>query len=134
MTEQNQTNEETPRIVVSDVVNCLQIVDTAISRGAYRGSEIAYVGKIRDAFANYVEYQKKLQEQEEGVESEEEPARITVGDIAGGLQLIDAAIERGAFKGEEVSAVGKVRGVFSDFVEEQKRLHEEMEESQEESQ
>lgn len=135
MTEQTvtQATEETnqARIVVSDIVNCLQIVDTAISRGAFRGSEISYVGKIRDTFSDHVEYQKRLQEAQEKDETlDEEPVRITVGDIAGGLQLIDASIERGAFKGEEATTVGKVRDVFGAFIDEQRKLQEEAQEAQ----
>lgn len=122
------TTETTPRIVVSDVVQCLQIVDVAISRGGFRGSEISYVGKVRDSFAAYVEYQRKVQEatSEDG-ELPEEEVRITVADIAGGLQLMDAAIERGTFKGEEVSSVGKVRDNFAAFIEHQQQLQKEAE-------
>ena len=41
---------------------------------------------------------------------------ITVQDVAALLQIVDAAAQRGAFRGEELSSVGAVRDKAAQFV------------------
>lgn len=70
--------------------------------------------------------------QQEEVAATEEP-KITMADIANSLRIIDSAIERGAFRGKEVSTVGATRDKLESFVEfqeEQQRKIEEDEENQ----
>lgn len=47
-----------------------------------------------------------------------EPAEVTltVGDIKGTISVIDICSQRGAFKGEELEAVGGLRKRFAQFV------------------
>lgn len=49
--------------------------------------------------------------------TEQTTPTITVTDVASMLQIIDAAATRGAFRGEELSAVGAVRDKASAFIE-----------------
>ena len=54
--------------------------------------------------------------------TEENAPTITVTDIAAMLRIIDTAAERGAYRGEELTAVGSVRdkaAVFVNFIREQ---------------
>ena len=46
----------------------------------------------------------------------ESPESISLNDLQVILQIVDAAAERGAFKGEELSSVGAVRDKLSAFL------------------
>jgi hypothetical protein len=48
---------------------------------------------------------------------EEQQPMLSVGDMQAVVKIIDAAVARGAIKGEEMVAVGTVRQRFADFVE-----------------
>jgi hypothetical protein len=48
---------------------------------------------------------------------EEQQPMLSVGDMQAVVKIIDAAVARGAIKGEEMVAVGTVRQRFVDFVE-----------------
>lgn len=48
--------------------------------------------------------------------TEQATPSITVNDVAAMLQIIDAAAQRGAFRGEELSSVGAVRDKAAAFV------------------
>ena len=41
---------------------------------------------------------------------------LTLQDIAAALQVIDVCVQRGAIRGEELSAVGTVRDRFATFL------------------
>jgi len=41
---------------------------------------------------------------------------LTLQDISAALQVIDACVQRGAIRGEEMSAVGTVRDRFAAFL------------------
>ena len=49
-------------------------------------------------------------------ETQVQAPTITVTDIAAMLRIIDTAAERGAFRGEELTAVGSVRDKAASFV------------------
>lgn len=59
--------------------------------------------------------------------SEKEP-NITLQDIANTVRLIDLCSARGAFKGEELLAVGELRMKYYSFVEYSKKQESEKEE------
>jgi hypothetical protein len=46
-----------------------------------------------------------------------EEQQITITDLTNVIKIIDAASERGAFKGNELSSVGGVRDKIASFVE-----------------
>lgn len=57
--------------------------------------------------------------EETQTEVQAEAPTINVSDVAAMLQIIDTAAQRGAFRGEEMSAVGGVRdkaAAFIDFI------------------
>lgn len=56
---------------------------------------------------------------------------FTIGDIENVVRIIDTASQRGAFKGDELSAVGSVRDKFASIIQ-QVKLQEEQK-SQEEN-
>lgn len=58
---------------------------------------------------------KAKQQTEQAPEETQEPT-VTFNDVAASLQIIDAAIERGAFKGKEVTNVGGVRDKLERFI------------------
>jgi len=43
-------------------------------------------------------------------------ATISIGDIRGVISIIDICAQRGAYKGEELEAVGALRKRFADFI------------------
>lgn len=45
-----------------------------------------------------------------------EAAQISIGDLQNVVKIIDAAAERGAFKGNELTAVGAVRDKVAAFL------------------
>ena len=49
-------------------------------------------------------------------EEVKEEVKLDLQDLAGAVRIIDIAIERGAIKGEEASAVGQVRDNIVRFV------------------
>ena len=49
-------------------------------------------------------------------ETQAQAPTITVTDIAALLRIVDAAAERGAFRGEELTSVGGVRDKAASFV------------------
>lgn len=53
----------------------------------------------------------------EGTINTEIPPQVTLVDLQNAVQIIDAAAERGAFKGGELSSVGNVRDRIASFVE-----------------
>ena len=55
--ETQQVNE--PGLTINDIVNCLQIIDIAVSRGAIQGSEASQVGAVRDKVAAYCDFHAK---------------------------------------------------------------------------
>lgn len=62
----------------------------------------------------------------------QEVPKITMADVANSLRIIDSAIERGAFRGKEVSTVGATRDKLEEFItyqEEQQKAAEEAEEA-----
>lgn len=80
---------------------------------------------------------KAQQQTEQAAKTEEtqEPT-VTFNDVAASLQIIDAAIERGAFKGKEVTNVGGVRDKLERFIsfhqEKNQQAAEEQEKAEEE--
>ena len=50
------------------------------------------------------------------LDAEQAGATLTVGDIKGTISIIDICSQRGAFRGEELEAVGGLRKRFAAFV------------------
>lgn len=49
---------------LQDVVNMVQVIDIASSRGAFQGKELSSVGALRDKLAAMIEQSQKPQETE----------------------------------------------------------------------
>ena len=49
--------------------------------------------------------------------SKEQPVSITMNDLAVAVRLIDTAVERGGFRGPEITTVGTVRERLVRFIE-----------------
>lgn len=75
MTE--ETTEQ-PGISLQQLAAAVQIIDLAGERGAIKGEEMATVGAVRTAFANFLDYAKQQQEanapEESGEEVEDAPS------------------------------------------------------------
>lgn len=52
----------------------------------------------------------------ETTKNETESVNLSLNDLAMAVRIIDVCTERGAFKGEELSAIGTVRGNLARFV------------------
>lgn len=52
------------------------------------------------------------------MEEQNQKTPITLADIAVAVKIIDVCAERGAFKGDEMANVGRVREKFAAFVKE----------------
>lgn len=74
MSEETQaTTEEQPvGLQLNDIAACLQIIDLCSKRGAFEGSELEAVGKIRGKLATFV--QASMPKPEEESAEAEEPA------------------------------------------------------------
>lgn len=72
--------------------------------------------------------QAQAETQTQEAQQTEEP-KVTMADIAAALRIIDAAVERGAFKGKEITTVGATRDNLDRFV----SYHEELQREQEEA-
>ena len=60
----------------------------------------------------------KATQQAQGTAPEQQQAPgLAITDIAAVVRIIDACSERGAFRGDELQAVGTIRGRFAEFVE-----------------
>ena len=45
-------------ISLSDIANCLNIIDVVTQRGAFKGQELTTVGSLRDKFSLFLEQNK----------------------------------------------------------------------------
>ncbi len=119
MTTKNDTQEqEKPQaiqLMVSNLASALEIIDAAITRGAYKGSEISTVGRCRDHLSAIIKSTNAPDESGEEGEKSENPTLVP-NDIALTLNVIDVAVSRGAFNGEEATTVGATRDVFAKVV------------------
>lgn len=61
--------EEKINLHIHDLTNCLNIIDTAAQRGAFRGNELSAVGAVRDKLALFLE--QTVPQESADVESEE---------------------------------------------------------------
>lgn len=72
--------------------------------------------------------EQQLDKSVEDKELKEEP-KVTMADIANALNMIDLAVERGAFRGKEITTVGATRDNLDRFVTHQAELQRKAEES-----
>lgn len=67
-------SEQDIELGVEDLMNALRIFNSATERGAFKASELSFVGKTYDKFSNFVKAAQEQQAQMEAVqEVEEEP-------------------------------------------------------------
>ena len=59
VTTEEVTTEEIPKLTIQMLENMRNLVEVAISRGAYRAGEVSSVGKIYDEFVTAFEAVKK---------------------------------------------------------------------------
>lgn len=57
---------------------------------------------------------------EAAAEAQDQPVQLGMADLQACIQIIDVATTRGAFRGEELSAVGGARDRISAFIESNK--------------
>ena len=68
-------SEQDIELGVEDLMNALRIFNSATERGAFKASELSFVGRTYDKFSNFVKAAQEQQAQMEAVqEVEEEPA------------------------------------------------------------
>lgn len=68
-------SEQDVELGVEDLMNALRIFNSATERGAFKASELSFVGRTYDKFSNFVKAAQEQQAQMEAVqEVEEEPA------------------------------------------------------------
>lgn len=108
--EETQATNDVPQLMMSDLSKALEIIDAAISRGAFKGVEITSVGKCRDHLSEIISY---TQENKDDVAEDAAKPSLVPNDIVVTLRVIDVAIERGAFNGTEATTVGLTRDVFA---------------------
>lgn len=67
-------SEQDIELGVEDLMNALRIFNSATERGAFKASELSFVGRTYDKFSNFVKAAQEQQAQMEAVqEVEEEP-------------------------------------------------------------
>ena len=68
--------EQDIELGVEDLMNALRIFNSATERGAFKASELSFVGRTYDKFSNFVKAAQEQQAQMEAAtqEVEEEPA------------------------------------------------------------
>jgi hypothetical protein len=66
--------EQDIELGVEDLMNALRIFNSATERGAFKASELSFVGRTYDKFSNFVKAAQEQQAQMEAVEEVEEPA------------------------------------------------------------
>lgn len=67
--------EQDLELGVDDLMNALRIFNSATERGAFKASELSFVGRTYDKFSNFVKVAQEQQAQAEAIqEVEEEPA------------------------------------------------------------
>lgn len=77
MSETNTPQPEQPEsISLNDLQMCLQIVDLASERGAFKGPELSQVGTVRDKLATFLDFvaaaQSEAQETQDAEATAEE--------------------------------------------------------------
>lgn len=65
--------EQDIELGVEDLMNALRIFNSATERGAFKASELSFVGRTYDKFSNFVKAAQEQQAQTETVQKVEEP-------------------------------------------------------------
>lgn len=66
-------SEQDIELGVEDLMNALRIFNSATERGAFKASELSFVGRTYDKFSNFVKAAQEQQAQMEAVQEVEEP-------------------------------------------------------------
>jgi hypothetical protein len=72
--ENNMAEQQELELSVDDLMNALRIFNSATERGAFKASELSFVGRTYDKFSNFVKAAQEQQAEADGVEEVEEPA------------------------------------------------------------
>jgi hypothetical protein len=67
-------SEQDIELGVEDLMNALRIFNSATERGAFKASELSFVGRTYDKFSNFVKAAQEQQAQMEAVQEIEEEA------------------------------------------------------------
>lgn len=65
--------EQDIELGVEDLMNALRIFNSATERGAFKASELSFVGKTYDKFSNFVKAAQQQQAEADAVQEVEEP-------------------------------------------------------------
>ena len=65
-------SEQDIELGVEDLMNALRIFNSATERGAFKASELSFVGRTYDKFSNFVKAAQEQQAQMEAVQEVEE--------------------------------------------------------------
>jgi hypothetical protein len=66
------TEQQVPGISLQDLAGCVAIIDLCSERGAFKGPELEYVGKLRGRVAEFVK--ANTPQEEPQAETQEGPA------------------------------------------------------------
>ena len=96
-------NVETKKVQVSKQVciGLLKLIDTSVSRGAYKPFEVLDVGKVYDDFLSQLNLEEDLNEYE-----------IKLDSINNIRILVELTISRGGFISRELSSVGELYNII----------------------
>ena len=64
---------EAPSLGVQDLQNAAQIIDIAMTRGAFRANELTQVGQVYDKLNNFLSFIKEQQEAQAEAQGDESP-------------------------------------------------------------
>ena len=67
-------SEQDIELGVEDLMNALRIFNSATERGAFKASEMSFVGRTYDKFSAFVKAAQEQQAQMDAVQEVEEPA------------------------------------------------------------
>lgn len=69
MSETQQAPQQAPSLGINDIAMAVRIIDVSAERGAFRGPELASVGKVRDTLAAFVSANQPTEEDGKGEEA-----------------------------------------------------------------
>ena len=62
--DEKSAETEAPGLVVTDLVDCVKVIDICSKRGAFEGSELEAVGKLRSRLVTFLNHMMPKGEEE----------------------------------------------------------------------
>jgi hypothetical protein len=76
----DQVEAQAPGLSLNDIANAVSVIDTATSRGAWRGEELTPVGALRDRFVAFLKVAEEAQAADVAQAAEVSGAEATAED------------------------------------------------------